>query len=287
LNVSVINKGTTYDLVVLRPITEATHELEGTPAIRVADAYIGLLVECESPKSSSDFKNLAEVVVASVSPLIEELRVMTQQPHLRLRYISDLMPGEIQSMDGTKLPDLTASFKKWMESETGGRPLPYLTKDNWDTVISKRKKPTQAWNVNAEGIPLYESLLLDAELALESDPRIGVVFSVLACEVFIQNWLETRAAKDIRLKCWLFWADPRNGPEKTVSVRTYFDLGLIIAVGKSLKEEKSLWKVFANLINARNEVSHRGRLPNKFIPADAVGTARGVISWVKGLGDSE
>ena len=287
LNISVPSKGTNYDLVVLCPLTEATHEMEGIPAGRVADAYIGLLVECESPKSSNDFKTIAEVVVASVSPLIEELRVMTQQPHLKLRHISDLMPGEIISTDGSELPELTAKFKEWMESEAGGRPLPYLTRENWDTVIGKREKPATAGNAKVEGIPLYESLLLDAELALESDPRIGILFSALACEVFIQNLLEKRAAKDLRLRCWLIWADPRNGPEKAASVRTYFDLGLILAGCKSLKEVKSLWKAFSNLINARNEVSHRGSLPNSFTPADAVITARHVISWVKALGDSE
>jgi hypothetical protein len=50
-----------------------------------------------------------------------------------------------------------------------------------------------------------------------------------------------------------------------------------------MKEDNSLWKSFDDLINARNDVAHRGNLPNKYIPMDAVKTARRAILWVKAL----
>lgn len=272
-----------FNLVISRPFTYYIHELEGERTQRIADSYIGLLVETEFPETSSDFRTLAESVVSSVSPLIEEFRINTKQPHLRLRHISDLESGKVQTLDGKDLPELTAKFANWMGSETGGRPLPYLSKEDWVAVIGESSDSMKVQEVQADRIPLHESLLLDAELALDSDPRIAIMFSALACEVFIQNWLGQRASGDSRLKYWLEWADPRHDPEKAVSLRTYFDLGLVLAVGKSMKEEKSLWKAFTDLINARNDVAHRGTFPGKFMPSNAVRTASQVISWVKCL----
>ncbi len=50
-------------------------------------------------------------------------------------------------------------------------------------------------------IPLHESLLRDAELASESDPRVAILDAALACDMFIQHWLENNGY--IRSRKWL------------------------------------------------------------------------------------
>ena len=109
--------------------------------------------------------------------------------------------------------------------------------------------------------PLHESLLLDAHLESESDPRIGVLYAALACEVFIQSWLEEMSTTDGRLKRWLEWTDPRRSPEGNISTRSYYDIGVFLAEDRSIRDDRELSNSLDRLLGARNDVAHRGRLP--------------------------
>ena len=197
----------------------------------------------------------------------------TRQSHLRLRKIGDLEVVLVQTPEGCDKPELTTKYKQWFNSQERDRPLPFITLSSWGLLQTQQDQQ----------VPLYESLLLDAELELESDPRVGVLYSALACEIFIQSWLEAHAEQDDRLKRWLDWAERRTSPEGSVSARSYYDLGLYLVIRRSLKDNKDLWKAFERLVTARNDVAHRGRIQGNYDPAESLQTARNVISWVLDL----
>ncbi len=128
---------------------------------------------------------------------------------------------------------------------------------------------------------LYKSLLLDAELNRQGDPRISILYAALACEVFIQNFCQEQAKGVVPVLTWLGAA--RN-PDSAASIHILYDLGLRMLGKKSLKENKKLRSDFEKLVNARNDIAHRGRIernPNGYTPDQAINTAKNIIEWVE------
>lgn len=280
LTKTVVQNGKSFTVGVRRPKTLSAHEgQDNSPTARVAHADIPILVQCELDDHILSFRRAANAAVEGAKPFVEALRVRTQQPSLRLYSMADLKAGKVNDLSsGKEIIDLTKEFKNWMDEEGGGWLLPSISKEDWGEVHN------QFLNEPDSKVPLYESLLLDAQLEFKSDPKLGVIYSALACEVFIHDWLGQFSASDLRLQRWLKWADPNNQPEKYVSVSAYFDLGLFLATGRSLKENKFLWEKFDDLTRkARNRVVHSGVLPSKYDPLTAADVARDTISWVKSV----
>ncbi|GEM_PF-701522 len=265
------NAGRSYLLGMIRPKRFRTHFLDDD-STKVADALLIMYVVCELEDKEQSFREVFDIVLSYWSPRIEAIRIKTKQPHLRLSG-RDLEFVRITTPDHSELPDMTRKFSTWLESQEGSRPLPTFSQSDWETLLDKQ----------IGNIPLYESLLLDAELLMESDPKLCVMYSAIACETFIQTWLDERSHRDEKLRAWLDWAKKQQGPEGNVSIRAYYDIGLFLATGKSLAGEPTLSPQLKNLFNARNAVAHRGKL-ERYTSAQAISTARSVIDWVQGLG---
>ena len=267
-----------FEIALAKPVSMlgGTHLLDGDTQ-KVTDAQIPISVTGEWVDSDEYFKEIVDLVLEEGGQLIELLRIETRQSELRLRGLRDMVIRNVRRADGDLdiLQTETVRFEEWFKQSVD-KPLPNLDRTTWITFWSKHQGQRVLPSV-------HESLLLDAELALESDPRIAIMFSALSCEVFIQGWLSGHGTADERLKRWLAWANPTTQPEKSVSVRTYFDLGLFLAIGQSLMNNEDLWKRFNKLFDARNDVVHRGKLKENYRPHHAVETARDVIGWVRGL----
>ena len=169
-----------------------------------------------------------------------------------------------------------------MNDQERDRPLPHIDLEEWNRLKSDANCVIDFsdW-VNENKVPLHESLLLDAELVSETDSRVAILYAALACDVFIQSWLEHGAIGDSRNKKWLEWANPRSGSEGNVSIRGFYDIGLQLAEGRSLKDQRQLWKEFGTLVKARNDVAHRGLHSPRYSTSKGIETARKVIDWVE------
>ena len=282
--VEISRGGKRFALRILRPVRLRTHDVEGSRNTkRVVDANIPVSVRCELSENSEAYREVADVVLTYLTPLVEEMRARTRQPHLLLWDINDLEVMRVQGTDGQDIPELTRNYNAWIEEQEHDRPLPKIKPEDWMEFLDGPKAGTELseW-AREKQIPLYESLLLDAELESESDTRgVGVLFAALACEVFIQNWLAKMADTDTRLGRWLEWTDPRRGPEGNISAGSYYDIGLFLADGRSLRDNRELWNSLHALIRARNDIAHRGEPPPGYMLAQAIETARRVIDWVK------
>ncbi len=254
------------------PLRNGTHPVEGT-VDTVTDAQIPILVTGEWLDSDKYFATILRLVLEEGSNLIELLRTQTQQAQLRLRGLQDLQIGSVASViDETFLPAETTRFHTWFRQITD-KPLPYIDRSTWSEMSSK--------NVSIDTSPaLYESLLLDAEVSQETDPRVGILFSALACEVFIQSFLQERAAGSLAMQTWL---NSARNPDSAASIHVLYDLGLRMVAQPSLKEHKGLHAAFSKLITARNDIAHRAkveRIPGGYTPEQAIATARKIIEWV-------
>ena len=263
-------------LQIRRPIRIHTHLLDDEdPESKVGDAYVPVLVLCDLVDDEDCYRDIADMVVRILRPLVEEIRVRTRQPHLRLRGFEDLEVQFVQTPDGDEISELTNSFQSWMINQERDRPLPFIDLEDWKTLQEYASVvPTE----HDHPVPLFESLLLDAELELESNPNVGVLFSALACEVFIQNWLRNRAEQNSHLQRWLDSINPAR-----VSVMDYYDLGVFLASERSPKEDHGLWSALGELNTARNNVAHRGSIGTKYNPGKSISTARNIIDWVQRL----
>jgi hypothetical protein len=124
-----------------------------------------------------------------------------------------------------------------------------LTKEIWDDIHSI--PPFQ-------GIPLWRSLLLDAHAVL---PEIGpaIVLCWTALEVFISKTLDEIAAfKNVDSHLW-GWINSRNNSfSRQPSIEEQYDFLSKHLIGKSIKDEATLWKGFKDLQKARNDFAHQG-----------------------------
>lgn len=275
-----------------RPQSVSTHEIDdiSTPVKKVADCYIPIIARYEIDDFSQPvFKDVTAATVVYATTFVERLRVQSRQAHLKMARTADLEFIKVQDANSIELSEVTKAYQEWFDREHGGRPLPYISKEVWDTVCAQPPSESVEMSQWQKQIPLHESLLLDAELQVETDFRITVMYSALACEVYVQTWLDERARRDAKLRQFMSWAMPRDGQQDTTNVMTFFDLGLRLATGKSLKDNKQLLDAFRELLAARNKLAHLGRLPSKLKifeanPSKAITIARKVIEWVQSLG---
>ncbi len=284
LNVQMHAQGHPFNISLLRPQTNNVHEAEGlAESGRIADADIEIHNRCELVDESQFYRLAAEVVVAFLGPRIEEIRIATKQPHLRLRRISDLRFIDIRTPDGTKIEKLTTAYHSWFENQERDRPHTALSQENWQTLTKASKRPTDSLEMPKRTAPLHESLLLDAELEADSDPRSATLYAALACELFINDWFERKSKTDSNSQYWLQWVQEHSKEDSSIAVgvRVRYDLGLRLVTGSSLKtNDGELWKRFVRLMNARNDVAHRGVLRN-YEASEAVETSRDVMKWVQ------
>ena len=276
---------TQYNISLLRPRSENNHDLEQNGVSkRVADAYFPIIVECPLPTHEGQFKELSKVLVESLRPLVEQLRHKTKQPHLRLRRLQDLEFVTITTLSGDALEGPANDFKSWFTSAEPDRPLPFVSKEDWEFTRSLYKSEGQIEETDWRGhVSVHESLLLDAEGSAESDERIGIVYAALACEIFIQSFLEKSATNLSPVRLWL---EAARNPDSPTSIHSLYHLGLKMVGKKSLRENKRVHSKFEKLITARNDIAHRGevtRIKSGYSSKEAVMTAREVISWVESM----
>lgn len=264
-----------FTVTLWKPVAlrDGTHEI-ASPPFRVTDARIPIVVTGDWDGSDGEFDPVLDLAIKEGGRLLELLRIEIRQPILRLRGIQDLTPGNVVSPeDSTVLLEETRRLQEWFEQKTD-RPLPFVDKSTWAKFTAKRTGPQ-------EQPSLHESLLLDAEISGDADPRIAILYSALACEVFIETLIGDRSAGVKPILTWIEWA--RN-PDSAASIHTLYDLGLRMIGRRSLKEAKGVYKKFATLIRARNDIAHRGkveRVPGGYTAHQAVAAAREVIAWVE------
>jgi len=267
----------TLNIAILKPQRIHTHLLEESdPESKVGDAWIPIAVTCSLEPDEVFYRVIADVAAAKVAPAIEKVRAQTRQADLKLKGISDLRFHSVVTPNGQVIEDLTGSYGQWFEDQERDRPLPFISIDDWGTMGNALN--SQSKQSADPGVPLYESLLLDAELQLDSEPRTAVLFAALACELAVQEWLKLKSRNDNKLEKWLDWSQGAN-----VSIKGYYDFGVFLAVGTTLKSDANLWKELEALVKARNDVAHRGVSPKGHPPAVSIQTARRVISWLSKL----
>ena len=285
----ITENGREYVLRMFRPKRINTHFLnEETEDQKVVDALIPIAVGCELVDNAVGYREVAEVALAYLGPIVENSRVRTRQANLQVRRIADLAAVEVTDSDTEEIPELTQKFRQWMMKQELDRSLPWIDFEEWNQLQSDviTNDDFSEW-ASERRPPLYESLLLDAELESQSDSRVAILFAALACDIFIQSWLENSAAIDARIKKWLEWTTRSGSEGGRVSFTGSFDISLQLAEGRSLKEHKQLWKKLGALNKARNDVAHRGRHSPNYTPEQAIETATAVIDWVKGYEQSE
>ncbi len=157
------------------------------------------------------------------------------------------------------------------------RPLPLVNQEAWHSAIKDTQDKVE--------LPLHKVLLLDAEAELERDPRTAILFADMACEVFIQRYTEAKAkAAGIQDIFWKWLVDNPFPEGRRPSTPAYYNAILALVMRVSLKDENGeLFGRLRKLVDARNDIAHRGILPLRTPPEKLVETAREVIKWVEDI----
>lgn len=260
------------------PVSAGTHDMPGGVP-KVTDAQIPIVVIAEWVDSPEYFRQILEMALEFGGQLLESLRIALKEPQLRIRGLRDLEAHNVTSVvesDSDSEPEIlrdqTQQFKDWFKS-ISDRSLPFIKRGTWLNFSAN--------SLAQEVQPLsHESLLLDAQLSAESDPRIGILFAALACEVFVQYYIRENHAESVAVDTWLESVQTGSSP---VALLQLYDLGLRM-IGKQSLERKNpkLHEELKHLNWARNDIAHRGRVRDpKYSLEAAVNTARKVIDWVE------
>lgn len=273
-------RGNTAFFVLLgkpEPLPKGNHPLLGTSNV-VADAQIPLAVTGPWIDSNSYFTEVIDVLLEEAGRLIEHLRIRVQEPLLRLRSIQDVsFTGVVSVREGPREihPDKTKRFDEWFDG-VSDTPLPFIDREQWHAFDSDHSSYSQR-------PPLHSSLLLDAEANRESDPRVGILYAALACEVFIQSFLDAAADRlaSTTMSVWLQEAVRGSNP---APIRVLYELGLSMIELPRLSSNGTLNGRFLKLLRARNDLAHLGeieKIPGGYSPEAAIQTANAVIHWVE------
>ncbi len=246
---------------------------------KVADANIPIIVLGDWVNSEAYFRKVLQIALERGGQLLESLRVELDEPQLRIRGRRDLDFLMVSSVvernsngDPNTLAEETQRYRDWFESISEEH-RPFVSRTSWLSFRGKSlAKDTQP--------SFHESLLLDAKLGAESDPRTGILYAALACEVFVQYYIGKNHAGSVAVDTWL--ESVQNGSSPMALLQLY-DLGLRM-IGKQSLERKNpeLHKELKLLNWARNDIAHRGRARNsKYSLEQALNTARKVIDWVE------
>lgn len=270
--------GREFTVGLVMPVSAGTHDIPGGDK-KVTDAQIPIIVVGEWVNSPEYFRHILEIALEFGGQLLELLRVELKEPRLRIRGLRDLEARNISSVvESTSdsepgvMQDETQKFNDWFESISEG-PRPFVSRATWLNFRAK----SLSQDVQSS---LHESLLMDAQLSAESDPRSGILYAALACEVFVQYYISKNHAGSAAVDTWL--ESVQNGSSPMALLQLY-DLGLRM-IGKQSLERKNpkLHEELKQLNWARNDIAHRGRVrDSKYSLEHAVNTARKVIDWVE------
>lgn len=269
--------GRKFTVALSKPVPIGTHEVKGTSQ-RVTDAQIPISITGEWHDTDEYFDDLLNLALEEGGRLIELLRIDIKEHNLKLRVPKDFVDVNVISVahgNSETLRAETRKFKEWFERKTD-TPLPYVDRSKWTEFTYKHLK-------QQEQPSLYQSLLLDAMVSQDTDPRVGILYAALACEVFIKSFLEEQAKGCAPILTWLTSA---CNPDNPAPVYVLYDLGLRMVGRRPLtkKENKGLDKEFRELFKARNDITHRGNITTVtggYTHEQAISTARKVIDWVE------
>lgn len=280
-------------LRVIPPRRFLTHTLT-TPdgEIRVRDAALIIQASADLRKDQDEFASVVRAVDRLSTPFFAALRGHSRAPQMDVRGVRDLefIGIFILSAGGRlrRLNDWSTDFQEVLSrSEWAPQAdlplLPMVTSKAWQATIGNDAEGEAALEHWRRSTPLHESLVLDAEAALRTDPRTAILFAAIACETFIINHLRNRGQSNRAHRGLLDFLEPPGGEEpdwKRPSVRRYFDQIARIVLGESLKDsDRSLFDRLNRLFDARNDISHRGTIRDNINPPELVNAAQEAIRW--------
>ncbi len=185
----------------------------------------------------------------AINSFLTRLRYVTQCSSIRLIDFPNMNWNlKYLNNDGNPLDKKKGLVRTIINQYDPHYPIIFIDKNKWDEIQTLLPDYIP---------PHWNTLILDARKLL---PEVGpaIVLAATALEVFINQILNQLALrKDIQKEIWQ-WINNRDWWLKNPSVEEQYDKLLKILTGKSLKEEKDIWKALKNLKHARNSFVHCG-----------------------------
>jgi hypothetical protein len=225
-----------------------------------------------SQRARSEIEQARRAAVAAVERLLAWSRVLYGQVWLGLggEPVKEIGSDEVVDVEaGLRLPwpaRMDMTFRMVDPSAV------------LDLASIERLRPLQ----EGDALPdLADTLLADARFLASTadppDPSRALLIAAVACEVKIKATLVALATPEQAPLAQLLLSRPRDW---SLAASALFNEPLKIIGGKSLKDEKALWKRVIDLFEGRNDLAHRGHVPTEKQGKDAVDTAREVFTWL-------
>ncbi len=142
---------------------------------QVYDARLGAVCTTECAKTIDDYFRVTSLTFSHLKEFLDWLRMQSGEPGLRITSPYNLEVIDVTTLEGETLKDWKRDFRKWSKNPHE-RPLPLVRVHAW----SEARKAL----ASKQQVPLFQTLLYDAQIELERDPRNAILYADMACKDF-------------------------------------------------------------------------------------------------------